>query len=44
MKDYLLGLDLGTTNIKAVIFNTAGEALASASATYPLHMPAPNLV
>lgn len=44
MKDYLLGLDLGTTNIKAVIFNTAGEALASASATYPLHMPAPNQV
>ena len=44
MKDYLLGLDLGTTNIKAVIFNTEGEALASASATYPLIMPAPDQV
>ncbi len=44
MNDYLLGIDLGTTNIKAVIFNTNGEAQASASATYPLIMPAPNCV
>lgn len=44
VNDYLLGIDLGTTNIKAVIFNIDGEAQASASATYPLIMPAPNQV
>ena len=44
MNDLLLGIDLGTTNIKAVIFDAAGTALASASATYPLLMPAPNEV
>ena len=44
MNDYLLGIDLGTTNIKAVIYNTQGVALASASATYALHFPGPNIV
>ena len=41
MSDYLLGMDVGTTNIKAILFDTAGEAMASASATYPLLMPQP---
>ena len=44
VKDYLLGIDLGTTNIKAVIFDTRGESVATASATYPLIMPGPNQV
>lgn len=44
MKDHLLGIDLGTTNIKAVIFNAAGETQAAASATYPLIMPLPDHV
>jgi len=44
MSNNLLGIDLGTTNIKAVIYNTNGEAQASASASYPLIMPAPNCV
>ena len=44
MKDYLLGMDLGTTNAKAVLFNTQGVALASASVGYPLRFPGPNMV
>ena len=44
MSDYLLGIDLGTTNIKAVIFASDGAALASASAGYPLIFPGPDQV
>ena len=44
MSDYLLGIDLGTTNIKAVIFGSDGTALASASAGYPLIFPGPDQV
>lgn len=44
VSDYLLGIDLGTTNIKAVLFHSDGTALASASAGYPLIFPGPNQV
>ena len=44
MDHYLLGMDLGTTNLKAVVLDEAGQALASASASYPLIMPGPNQV
>ena len=44
MSDYLLGIDLGTTNIKAVLFRSDGTALASASAGYPLIFPGPDQV
>lgn len=44
MRRYLLGMDLGTTNAKAVIFDEDGTAIASASATYPLIYPGPNMV
>lgn len=44
MKRYLLGFDLGTTNAKAVLFDEAGNIIASASATYPLIQPSPNMV
>lgn len=44
MKKYLLGMDLGTTNIKASLFDVEGNAVSSASSTYPLIFPGPNRV
>jgi xylulokinase len=37
----LLGLDIGTTNIKAVVFDGAGRPLAQASVRTPTHYPQP---
>ena len=37
--DYLIGMDLGTTNIKAVLMNTEGECIASASRANQMIMP-----
>jgi xylulokinase len=37
----LVGLDVGTTNIKAVIFDVAGEPVAQASVTTPTYYPQP---
>lgn len=37
----LLGLDIGTTNLKAVVFDIRGRALASASVPTPTHYPQP---
>lgn len=37
--NYTLGIDLGTSSVKTVLFNTIGESIASASADYPLLMP-----
>ncbi len=33
---YIVGIDIGTTNCKAVAFTTAGEVLASAGGSYPV--------
>ena len=41
MSDYLLGIDVGTTNCKALIFDTAGVQRASASAPTPVRRPRP---
>src|SRR3954469_13786301 len=35
----LLGIDLGTTGGKAVVFDEAGKILSSAYREYPLHFP-----
>ena len=35
----VIGVDLGTTSTKAVAYDTSGEALATASAGYPLEEP-----
>lgn len=35
--DYLIGVDLGTTATKAVLFDTAGNVLGKASYGYPLY-------
>lgn len=37
----VIGVDLGTTSTKAVAYDTSGEALATASAGYPLEEPNP---
>jgi gluconokinase len=38
---YVIGLDLGTTNCKAIAFTENGAILASASASYNLYSPYP---
>ena len=43
MKQYLIGIDIGTSGTKAVLFDTEGEVVASASAEYPMHQPANGL-
>ncbi|MFA9406680.1 MAG: FGGY-family carbohydrate kinase [Anaerolineales bacterium] len=37
----LIGLDIGTTNVKAAAYNQDGALLAESSATYPTHYPEP---
>lgn len=37
----LAGIDIGTTNIKALVFDTAGRVQASASVPTPTHYPRP---
>jgi sugar (pentulose or hexulose) kinase len=41
---YLLGLDAGTTAMKAVLFDQAGQVLGRASQEYSLRTPAPDRV
>ena len=37
----LMGLDIGTTGCKAIIFNLSGRTIASAYREYPLLHPQP---
>lgn len=37
--DYLLGIDLGTSGTKTVLFDSTGTVIASRVAEYPLHQP-----
>ena len=37
--EYLLGIDLGTSGTKTVLFDMNGSAVASATVEYPLHQP-----
>ncbi|TVT27081.1 gluconokinase [Salinicoccus cyprini] len=39
MKKYMMGLDLGTTAVKAVLFSTEGEYVDKETEHYPLHTP-----
>ena len=39
MKEYLLGVDIGTSSCKVAVFDRAGGVMASASATYPVAYP-----
>ena len=43
-KNYLIGMDLGTTNVKAILINEEGDAVASASRENHLIFPGPNMV
>ncbi len=38
----LIGLDIGTTGCKAIVFSTAGEILGQAAREYPILTPHPN--
>ena len=40
----LVGLDVGTTSCKAGLFDTRGQLLAVATASYPLERPQPGHV
>lgn len=42
--NYLLGIDLGTTNVKAIITDSKGSVIASASRANSLVFPGPNMV
>lgn len=37
---YLMGIDLGTSGIKTVLFDTKGTTIASSTKEYPLYQPA----
>jgi len=41
---YLLGVDLGTTSVKCVLFDQQGKVAASANKEYDLLMPHPDFV
>ncbi|WP_425457166.1 gluconokinase [Aquibacillus sediminis] len=41
MKNYLLGVDIGTTSTKAVLFNRTGKVHSQHAVEYPLHTPVP---
>ena len=38
---YMIGVDIGTTSTKAVLFKQDGSIVAQGSADYPLHTPTP---
>ncbi len=38
----LIGLDIGTTGCKAIVFSEAGEVLGRAAREYPIHTPRPH--
>ncbi len=39
MKQYLIGIDVGTSGTKSVLFDTEGNTVASATAEYPMAQP-----
>ncbi|WP_226527599.1 gluconokinase [Metabacillus niabensis] len=41
MSKYMMGVDIGTTSTKAVIFNKEGKAISRYGVEYPLHTPTP---
>ncbi len=41
MRQHLMGIDLGTSSVKAVIIDTDGQVVARAGAEYPIHTPQP---
>lgn len=43
MTSYMMGVDIGTTSTKAVLFSKKGEVIISKSKGYPLHSPTPSV-
>lgn len=43
MKQYMIGIDMGTTSTKAVLFEENGMVVATASEEYPLFTPTPSV-
>jgi gluconokinase len=41
MSDYMLGVDIGTTSTKAVLFDADGHVVAHRTVGYPLLTPTP---
>ena len=39
--NYMIGVDIGTTSTKAVLFKENGEVIAKAGGEYPLLTPTP---
>ncbi|HLO11065.1 MAG TPA: gluconokinase [Pseudoneobacillus sp.] len=39
MTNYMLGIDIGTTSTKAVLFSESGEVIGQENIGYPLHTP-----
>ena len=37
--DYLLGIDIGTSGTKTVLFSKIGQVIESATVEYPLYQP-----
>ena len=38
-QEYLIGVDLGTSGTKTVLFDTEGRTVASATIEYPMYQP-----
>lgn len=43
-KNYLIGVDLGTSSTKAALFQVDGKMVAEASADVPIYYPEPGVV
>ena len=41
--EHIIGIDIGTTSTKAVLFTSKGEVIAERSTGYPLHSPHPEI-
>lgn len=40
---YMIGIDIGTTSTKAVLFDESGKVMANANEEYPLYTPSPSV-
>ncbi|MFD9626200.1 gluconokinase [Peribacillus muralis] len=43
MAGYMMGIDIGTTSTKVVLFSRGGKVIQSCSKGYPLHSPTPSV-
>lgn len=43
MANYMIGIDIGTTSTKSVLFTEQGEVITTSTQEYPLYTPAPDV-